>query len=220
MSLINPFELLGVDCKSSRDEVKKKFKDLALICHPDKGGDENQMKTLYSAYRYVICQIEFKEHGRTMEEEEKKFKEFLESQEDGKIPSFFEIMTDSANARFNEMWAKSENEKFDMCYPSNYEEKIKNEPIKFSTEVIEYKEPKTIAEIGFSQVLDFTVNPVKDFSDYKGGVGFDYVLAHSVENIDEKVEDKDVMTEFELLKERRRQEDEKMISCASISLDS
>jgi len=70
MSLINPFELLGVDCKSSREEVRKSFKELALICHPDKGGDANQMKTLHLAYLYVISQIEFKEHGRTMEEEE------------------------------------------------------------------------------------------------------------------------------------------------------
>jgi len=206
MSLINPFELLGVDCKSSREEVRKSFKELALICHPDKGGDANQMKTLHLAYLYVISQIEFKEHGRTMEEEEQKFKEFLESQEDGGLPSIFEIMTDSANAKFNEMWEKSNNEKFDMCYPSNYEEKMKNEPISFSTEVIEYKEPKTIIEIGFSEIMDFTVNPVKDFSDYKNGVGYDYVLAHSTENIDEKVEMKDVMKEFEELKMKREEE--------------
>jgi len=207
MSLVNPFSLLGVNIKSTREEVKKVFKELALICHPDKGGHEEEMKILYNAYKYVIEQISFQEHGRTMEEEEECFKKFLEEQEDGKIPSIFEIMTDESNKKFNDMWEENKKEKFDMCYPSNYEEKMKQEPEKFSTQVIEYKEPKTIAEIGFSSVLDFTVNPVKDFSDYKGGVGFDYVLAHTIEEVDEKIEMKDVLSEFELLKIKREEED-------------
>ena len=75
MSVINPFSLLGVNIKSKREEVKKVFKELALICHPDKGGNEEEMKILYNAYQYVIEQISFQEHGRTMEEEEECFKE-------------------------------------------------------------------------------------------------------------------------------------------------
>lgn len=218
MSLINPYELLGVDCKSKREEVRKIFKDLALICHPDKGGDHDQMKTLHLAYKYILEQIEYQEHGRTMEDEEEKFKKFLESQEDGNIPSIFEIMTDNANKKFNELWDEKVKEKFDMCYPSNYEEKMKQEPEKFSSQIIEYKEPKTIAEIGFSSVLDFTVNPVKDFSDYQGGKGFDYVLAHTIEEISEKIEEKDVMKEFEELKLRREQELQNIIK-SEVSLN-
>jgi DnaJ-class molecular chaperone len=207
MSLINPFELLGVDCKSSRDDVKKRFKDLALICHPDKGGDAEQMKMLYSGYRYVMGQIEFQEHGRTMEEELEGFKKFLGEQEDGGLPSIFEIMTDCANKKFNELWEKKDVEVIDMCYPSNYGEKMEKEPEKFSTEVIEYKEPKTIAEISFSKILDFTVNPVKDFTDYSCGAGFDYVLAHSGMMLDGKLEEKDVMKEYERLLLERKQEE-------------
>jgi hypothetical protein len=47
-------------------------------------------------------QIEFAEHGRTMEDEEAKFKEFLELQNSKKseIPSFYEIMTDEKNKDF------------------------------------------------------------------------------------------------------------------------
>jgi len=206
MSLINPYELLGVDCKSSRDDVRKSFKSLSLICHPDKGGDANEMKIIHNAYLYVIKQIEFQEHGRTMEGEEEEFKKFLEKQQDGKLPSFFEIMTDESNKKFNEMWDKNKNEVFNMCYPSNYLEKMKNEPEKFSTEIIEYKEPKTIAELGFSQILDFTANPVKDFSDYKRGVGFDYVLAHSSQETSIKFDEKNVMNEYEKLINSRKNE--------------
>lgn len=220
MSLVNPFELLGVNIKSTRDEVRKIFKELALLCHPDKGGEEKQMRILLSAYVYVLEQIEFKEHGRTMEEEEIKFKEFLESQKDGKLPSIFEIMTDEANKKFNQIWEENKKERIEMCYESHYGEKMKKEPENFSTHVIEYKEPRTIAEIGFSSVYDFTAHPVKDFSDYSGGVGFDYVLAHSKEELEEKIDEKDVMSEYEkLIKMRSEQDDiyfEKKIKCELI----
>jgi len=206
MSLINPYELLGLDCKSKREEVRHKFKSLALICHPDKGGDQKQMRILQMAYNYVLEQIEYGEHGRTMEEEEEKFKKFMESQVEEKIPSIFEIMTDEANKKFNEAWDESKTEKFSMCYESHYDEKIKDEPDVFSTQIIEYKEPKTIGEISFSSTYDFTVHPVKDFSDYSGSGGFDYVLAHSNRVFDEKIDEKDVMKEFEELKLRREEE--------------
>ena len=205
---LRPFELLGVDCKSSREEVRRSFKDLSLVCHPDKGGDEEQMKMLYMAYKFVLEQIEFQEHGRTMEEEEENFKKFLEGQIICKLPSIFEIMTEESNKLFNLKWEEDKGEVIDMCYPSNYGEKMKNEPEKFSTEIIEYKEPKTIGELSFSSILDFTVNPVKDFTDYTGGGGYDYVLAHSIEKLDNIIEEKDVMTEYELMLKRRKEQDE------------
>ena len=73
MSLINPYELLGFDSKNPNiemKELKSQYYTLSLICHPDKGGDEEQMKMLMISYKYVLGQIEYQEHGRTMEEEE------------------------------------------------------------------------------------------------------------------------------------------------------
>lgn len=217
MSVINPFELLGVDIESTREEVRKVFKELALLCHPDKGGNPEQMKLLHNAYLYVLEQIEFQEHGRTMEDEEEKFKKFLEEQKDGKIPSIFEIMTDEANKKFNEMWDENNGEKYEMCYPSNYEQKMMEEPEVFTTQIIEYKEPKTIVEVSFSSVMDFTVNPVKDFTDYSGGGGFDYVLAHSVEELKMEKEELDTMTEYEKMLKLREEQD-KMIGEQKISV--
>ena len=52
MSLLNPFGLLGLDYSASREEVRLAFKELALICHPDKGGDMEQMRVLYLCYKY------------------------------------------------------------------------------------------------------------------------------------------------------------------------
>jgi len=168
MSCVDPYKLLGVTVKHKREDVRSAFKSLSLLCHPDKGGRREDMEVLYVAYRYILEQIEFAGHGRTMEDEEEKFKDFLESQisQKSEIPSLFEIMTDEKNKDFNAMFEKRKEsaDEYGMCYQSNYEEKIKLEPEVFTREVIKYKEPKTYMETNFTPVYDFTVHPVQDFS--------------------------------------------------------
>ena len=56
-SLINPYDFLGVTINSSIKELKKKYFELALICHPDKGGNSNDMDILNKAYLYILEQI-------------------------------------------------------------------------------------------------------------------------------------------------------------------
>ena len=46
----NYYEVLGVDKKASKDEVKKAFRKLAQKHHPDKGGDEATFKEITEAY--------------------------------------------------------------------------------------------------------------------------------------------------------------------------
>ena len=208
MSCIDPYKLLGVTVKHKREDVRSAFKSLSLLCHPDKGGRREDMEVLYVAYRYILEQIEFGEHGRTMEEEELKFKDFLELQTSGRseIPSLFEIMTDEKNRDFNEMFEKrgESEEEYGMCYRSDYEEKIKLEPEVFTREVIEYKEPKTFVEMNFPKVYDFTMHPVQDFS---GGGCVDYVVAFSAPEEMKVLEEKNVLEEFEKLRQLRRKED-------------
>ena len=208
MSCIDPYKLLGVTVKHKREDVRGAFKSLSLLCHPDKGGRREDMEVLYVAYRYILDQIEFGEHGRTMEEEELKFKDFLESQNSQKseIPSLYEIMTDEKNKDFNEMFEqrREADDEYGMCYHSNYEEKIKLEPGVFTREIIEYKEPKTYQEMNFKPVYDFTMHPVQDFS---GGGCVDYVLAFSPPEELKVLEEKNVEEEFEKLKKLRTQMD-------------
>jgi curved DNA-binding protein CbpA len=206
MSCVDPYKLLGVTIKHKREDIRSSFKSLSLLCHPDKGGRREDMEVLYIAYRYILEQIEFAEHGRTMEDEEAKFKEFLELQNSKKseIPSFYEIMTDEKNKDFNEIFEKrleSEDE-YGICYQSNYEEKIKLEPEVFTREIIEYKEPKTYQEMNFKPVYDFTMHPVQDFS---GGGCVDYIVAFSPPEEMKSVEEKNVEEEFERLIKLRTQ---------------
>jgi molecular chaperone DnaJ len=46
----NYYDILGVDKKASKDEVKKAFRKLAQKHHPDKGGDEATFKEITEAY--------------------------------------------------------------------------------------------------------------------------------------------------------------------------
>ncbi len=89
MNCIDPYKLLGVTVKHNREDVRSAFKSLSLLCHPDKGGRREDMEVLYVGYRYILEQMEFAGHGRTMEDEAAKFKDFLESQisQKSEIPS-------------------------------------------------------------------------------------------------------------------------------------
>ena len=40
------YKVLGVSENSSQDEIKKKYRELSKIHHPDKGGDESTFKKI------------------------------------------------------------------------------------------------------------------------------------------------------------------------------
>tara|TARA_Y100000768_G_C23917409_1_gene653079 strand:+ start:399 stop:1304 length:906 start_codon:yes stop_codon:yes gene_type:complete len=49
----NYYEILEVNETASNDEIKKKFRKLSLIHHPDKGGDVNKFKLINEAYQVI-----------------------------------------------------------------------------------------------------------------------------------------------------------------------
>jgi len=98
MSSIDPYQLLGVTSKSDIKELKKNYYNLALICHPDRGGDANDMVTLYKAYLYVKKQLQFVSKT-TFISAEQDFKTFYESNKDI-IPSYNETWKNSEQAAF------------------------------------------------------------------------------------------------------------------------
>ena len=57
MNLINPYKLLGVKINTDLVTVKKQYYHLALLCHPDKGGDAKDMDVIHKAYKYIENQI-------------------------------------------------------------------------------------------------------------------------------------------------------------------
>ena len=56
--LINPYDLLGIKSDASLSELKKNYYNMALLCHPDKGGSSQDMYVVSSAYKYIKKQLE------------------------------------------------------------------------------------------------------------------------------------------------------------------
>lgn len=48
------YDVLGVSKEASEQEIRKAFRKLTLVHHPDKGGDENTFKEINAAYE-VLC---------------------------------------------------------------------------------------------------------------------------------------------------------------------
>ena len=51
MNFINPYQLLGINpnMPNLRD-LKQSYYRLALLCHPDKGGDATSMRIIHKCY--------------------------------------------------------------------------------------------------------------------------------------------------------------------------
>jgi DnaJ-class molecular chaperone len=47
---MDPFNVLGVNRNSTEDEIKKQYRKLAMLHHPDKGGDSEKFKQVNDAY--------------------------------------------------------------------------------------------------------------------------------------------------------------------------
>jgi curved DNA-binding protein CbpA len=59
---MNPYIELEISIDASEDEIKIKFRSLAQIHHPDKGGDEEVFKRIKLAYEILIDPIRRKEY--------------------------------------------------------------------------------------------------------------------------------------------------------------
>tara|TARA_R110000868_G_scaffold14650_2_gene67813 strand:+ start:597 stop:974 length:378 start_codon:yes stop_codon:yes gene_type:complete len=51
------YDILGLDRDSSKEEIKMKFRKLALETHPDKGGSEAEFIKVREAYEQLMRQL-------------------------------------------------------------------------------------------------------------------------------------------------------------------
>ena len=58
----NYYDILGVDKKATKDDVKKAFRKLAQKHHPDKGGDEAKFKEITEAYSVLADEKKRREY--------------------------------------------------------------------------------------------------------------------------------------------------------------
>lgn len=93
MEQINPFDLLGVTPTSPVEDASRAFRELVLVVHPDKGGDDRQLHALVTAYRFVkegLSAVAVSKQlgtGKTMAQLESEFAEFCRAAQ----PSLTEV---------------------------------------------------------------------------------------------------------------------------------
>lgn len=175
---IDPYKLLGVTINSSVSELKKNYYNLALICHPDKGGNNKDMIMLKKSYDYLKPQLSNKS-SKTYEELEDDFSNFCKQQED-KICPFSFIYEESHD------WIKDFNKEFDnnkklkdskKLFDSGYGHLMDNSTIntdyvahekktvtnKFDDKLVIYKEPHSNPfDVGNFERFD--LDHIDDFS--------------------------------------------------------
>jgi hypothetical protein len=90
--------MLGITPTSTLQEVRRAYKTMALMCHPDKGGSLGDMRIVQSSYEYICHQlghVALEAEKGTYEEREAEFKAFLRSQEEQPIHSMHDVYLDT-----------------------------------------------------------------------------------------------------------------------------
>jgi hypothetical protein len=203
-SLINPFELLGIDEQSTLKDARKSYYNLAMICHPDQGGDEKNMKILANAYKFVELQLKSVNNVNQNigEDLEKEFEEFNASIDAEILPmrDLFDLAHDDFNKKFNEKFQEEEKyqyvelvagDPFSAGYGSLMDTDIKEEEKeipttrqRFSSEIIIYNDPQLLPNT-YGNNLRYDITDIKDFTENQGNLKMnDYRIAHrELENV-------------------------------------
>ena len=234
MSLINPFELLGLNVHKhiNLKEVRKTYHELALLCHPDKGGNQKDFIIIHQAYKYVNEQVEQSKDMVPLEQLEEDFKNFCDENEIEKLPSLLDIRDNAAvfNQKFNEKWNENpiQNANFnhfvggygDLMDRSELEDEQKdNQPDdstneltnQFTSDLMIYEEPNALPE-NYGTFQRYDVDHVDNYGNLPEQL-YDYKETYSQINNkkieDVKIEDKP-MTDFEKRLQERQQERENL----------
>lgn len=107
--MINPYQILGFkeDINIPVGEIKKKYRQLCIENHPDKGGDHLKFKQINQAYRILSNEkLREKFHAslpKTSDQLKLQAKEDIESQDTDKIKDFDDKDLQDFNVAFEQM---------------------------------------------------------------------------------------------------------------------
>ena len=143
MNFINPYSLLGVNPNMpDLKQLKQSYYRLALLCHPDKGGNKESMDIVHKSYLYIKNQFDNCQNIKTYEELEEEFETFCKTQE-AIPPPFREIWENSEDynnlKKFNEEFEKKQANYFKKIEQTNHFMKSFNEGYGKFMDISEYK---------------------------------------------------------------------------------
>lgn len=124
--MINPYEIMNLTPDSTLKDLKRAYYDMALICHPDRGGTEEDMIIIHNAYKYIKEQLENCENVGTFEELEEEFSTFCNEQEETP-PPFRDIWENSEEKNRHDDFNRAFNELHEKSDESNEDENLHND---------------------------------------------------------------------------------------------
>lgn len=224
-SLIDPYKLFHLTSKSTLEQLRKAYYKMALLCHPDKGGSEDDMIIIHRAYIYIKEHLENCKEEKEYEKMEDDFNDFCKKQTE-KPPPFRDIWELSDDKKFhdkfNQQFMKNhysiqtedqEHNPFQDGYGSlmdeseyhsthskskpDYNDKIKGTPqTVFKQDMIIYEEPNALPDT-YGKYQNLNIKKVEDFSNENGS---DYLKSYcEPEQQDIKIKER---TLEEIIKER------------------
>lgn len=105
----NPYDLLGLTANSTQVELKKSYYQLSLLCHPDKGGQKEDMMILHRSYQFIKEQFNKRDDEQTTYQKlEDSFADFCKEQETEKPPSWSQIYQEAND------WLREFNRNFEL----------------------------------------------------------------------------------------------------------
>jgi hypothetical protein len=222
-SLINPFELLGLNVNEKIDlkEVKKTYHNFSLLTHPDKGGNATDFIIVHQAYKYVLEQVQQSKEMVEMEILEEDFKNFCLENKIKELPSLLDIRDETAvfNKEFNEQWEEQKVDgelinpfSMDNGYgnlmeqseiiPEEAEQKDDKDielTNKFTSDVMIYSEPKALPD-NYGSHQRYDIDETDNFGNLPEQM-YDYKETHTeynpIHKIEDKIEDKPI-SNFEI----------------------
>lgn len=51
------YKVLGVDKDASEDQIRKTYRKLAMVNHPDRGGDPEKVTVTFSCFQCLLCTL-------------------------------------------------------------------------------------------------------------------------------------------------------------------
>lgn len=174
--VLNPYELLGASPNDSIQEVRKKYFHLASLCHPDRGGTDEQMRAVHTAYTYVVEQVKLN-RTQTFEEVEREYEEFCKHTSYKTTP-FFDV---AREALFDDNSFNSASQGMERAFASGGYEvaPVQGSVEPMAADIIVYAEPMPL--VGYTHARSIRDGEsMRDFTCTVGQmVASDYCIAFS-----------------------------------------
>jgi len=183
MSCVDPYKLLGVTISSNLDELRRNYYKLALICHPDKGGDKNDMIILHNAYLYIKKQLEHAGNNKSVENIEYDFDYFFTNHKE-QFPSYYEIWKNTDESKQLEQFNRDFNNQKQTGtiepFQNGYGHLLDTKETVFDNEIYQICKQLFDSKIIIKHIMNFVTCVTHEFTNdliiYKEPIGlnFDY----------------------------------------------